>query len=72
MKLRSRKPDPMNISQADPPLDPDSHSGSGDESTPRWVKVFGIIALVLILLVVILHLTGNSLGGPMGHGMQLP
>ena len=39
---------------------------------PRWVKVFGIIALVLILLVVILHLTGNSLGGPMGHGMQLP
>ncbi len=41
-------------------------------SAPRWVKVFGIIALVLILLVVILHLTGNSLGGPMGHGMQLP
>ena len=35
----------MNISQADPPIDPDSHSGSGDESTPRWVKVFGIIAI---------------------------
>ncbi len=41
-------------------------------STPRWVKVFGIIALGLILLVIILHLTGNSFGGPMGHGMQLP
>ena len=35
-------------------------------STPRWVKVFGIIALVLVLLFVILHLTGNSLGGPGG------
>jgi hypothetical protein len=30
--------------------------------TPRWVKVFGIIGLVLVLLFVILHLTGNSLG----------
>ncbi|PAE36667.1 hypothetical protein [Bacillus sp. 7884-1] len=27
-------------------------------STPRWVKVFGIIAIVLILLFVILKLTG--------------
>jgi hypothetical protein len=32
-------------------------------TTPRWVKVFGIIVVVLILLFVILHLTGNSLGG---------
>ena len=32
-------------------------------STPRWVKVSGIIAIVLVLLFVILHLTGNSLGG---------
>ena len=30
-------------------------------STPRWVKVFGII--VLVLLFVILHLTGGGLGG---------
>ena len=36
-------------------------------STPRWVKVFGIIVIVLVLLFVILHLTGNSLGGPGGH-----
>jgi hypothetical protein len=27
--------------------------------TPRWVKVVGIIAVVLVLLFVILHLTGN-------------
>jgi hypothetical protein len=32
--------------------------------TPRWVKVFGIIALGLVLLVVILLLTG----GPGRHG----
>ena len=30
--------------------------------TPRWVKVFGIFALVLVLLFVILHLTGRGLG----------
>jgi hypothetical protein len=33
-------------------------------STPRWVKIFGIIAIVLILLFVILKLTG--IGG--NHG----
>jgi hypothetical protein len=30
--------------------------------TPRWVKVFGIIGIILVLLFVILHLTGNSFG----------
>jgi hypothetical protein len=33
--------------------------------TPRWVKVFGIIVLVLVLTFVILHLAGLS---PAGHG----
>jgi len=32
-------------------------------STPRWVKIFGIIVLVLVMLFVILHLTGRGLGG---------
>jgi hypothetical protein len=32
--------------------------------TPRWVKVFGIIALVVVLLFVILMFTR----GPGGHG----
>jgi hypothetical protein len=32
--------------------------------TPRWVKVFGIIALVVVLLFVILLFTR----GPGGHG----
>jgi hypothetical protein len=38
--------------------------GTRKERTPRWVKAFGIIALVLVLLVVVLLLTGR--GG--GHG----
>ena len=45
---------------ADPPPCPDTDD---DVGTPRWVKVFGIIALVLVLLFVILHLTGRGLGG---------
>jgi len=32
-------------------------------STPRWVKLLGIMALVLVLLFVILHLTGTTPGG---------
>lgn len=34
--------------------------------TPRWVKVFGLIAIVLIAVFVVLHLTGHGLGGHMG------
>ena len=34
--------------------------------TPRWVKVFGIVVVVLVLLFVIVHLTGHGLGN---HGM---
>ncbi len=40
-------------------------------STPRWVKVLVIIFIALVLLVVILHLTGNSLGGPGGHTQSM-
>ena len=34
---------------------------------PRWVKVFGVIALVLVLLVVVLLLTGGGSHGPGRH-----
>ncbi len=37
-------------------------------STPRWVKVFGVIFLVLVLLFVVLNLTGHS---PMGSHMNM-
>jgi len=38
--------------------------------TPRWVKVFGIIALVVVLLFVIVVFT--SIGGPHGPGRHIP
>ena len=40
-------------------MQPDRTSNT---STPRWVKVFGIIALVLVLVVGFVMLTG--VGGP--------
>ena len=40
-------------------------------TTPRWVKVFGIIFIALVLLVVVLHLTGISHGGPGMHTMPM-
>jgi hypothetical protein len=38
--------------------------------TPRWVKVFGIIAVVVVVLVVVLLVTGR--GGSHGPGRHLP
>lgn len=57
---------------------PDANSGTGDDpgvgpdrgsppSTPRWVKGFGIIALVLVLLVVFMLFTGGGRHGPGRH-----
>ena len=37
-------------------------NGDSPPATPLWVKVFGIIALVLLLLFIILHVTGQGLG----------
>jgi hypothetical protein len=44
-------------------LDRDSPPG-----TPRWVKVSGVVAIVLFLLVAGLHLTGHT----PTHGMPMP
>lgn len=35
--------------------------------TPRWVKVFGIVALILVVLVVVMLLTGRGGHGPGRH-----
>jgi hypothetical protein len=53
---------------ADPARIRDSNTNQPDEtvSTPRWVKVFGIIALVVALLFVILMFTRGP--GGRGHG----
>jgi hypothetical protein len=50
---------PYRDSNGDTGVGPDRGSTT---STPRWVKMFGLIALVLVLLFVILHLTGRGLG----------
>ncbi len=57
---------------------PPPHPGTGDNTgaepdhgltggTPRWVKVFGIIGLVLILLFVVLQSIGGGGHGPGRH-----
>ena len=59
---------------------PDSNSNTGHDtgvkptenrppSTPRWVKVSGIIAIVLVLLVVIIMFIS---GGKHGPGRHIP
>jgi hypothetical protein len=48
----------------------DSHDRSLSTGAPRWVKGFGIIAIVLVLAFVILHLTGHGFGGHGMHGME--
>lgn len=45
--------------------DPPSYPGA-----PRWVKVSGIIAIAMILLVIVVVFTG--VGGPHGPGRHLP
>lgn len=63
---------------ADPPPAADSNRATGDETgvepdrestpgTPRWVKVFGVIALVLVVLVVVMLVTGGGNHGPGRH-----
>lgn len=56
-----------------PRSDADSGEDAAPESrhqlttgTPSWVKVFGVVALVLVLVLVIGLITG--LAGPGGHG----
>ena len=47
----------------DLPPRPNTDGDMGDETAgaPRWVKVFGIVVIVLALLFVILHLAGGGL-----------
>jgi hypothetical protein len=66
----------------DTPPYPDSNSNNGDDTrvrpnrgsppkTPRWVKVSGIIVIVLVLLYVALELSGAG-GGQHGPGRHTP
>ena len=38
-----------------------------EAGTPRWVKVFGIVAVAVVLVFVILLLTGGGSHGPGRH-----
>jgi hypothetical protein len=49
---------------------PDRASTATYPGTPRWVKVFGIIALLLALLVVAIMATG--VGGGQGPSRHMP
>lgn len=42
---------------------------SQNRGTPRWVKLFVVIIIALILLIVILHLTGNDFGSHMSYSV---
>ena len=59
-------------------VEPPRHSDSGDDpgvgpgsttGTPRWVKVSGIIALVVVLVVIIMLLIGGN-HGPGRHTLS--
>lgn len=36
-----------------------------EEGMPRWVKLFGAVFILIVLVVVVLHLMGRGFGG---HG----
>ena len=43
--------------------------------TPRWLKIAGIIAILVVVLVSLMHLTGVEPGGHAAraeHGLQQP
>ena len=50
----------MTEPQPDDRLPPDA--ADGEAGTPRWVKAFGLVALVLLLAFVVLHLVGGGFG----------
>lgn len=52
---------------AEPPAD-DEPSEDNGEGTPRWVKIFGLIGLAVVVLFVVLLVFGGGGHGPGRHG----
>jgi hypothetical protein len=48
----------------------DSPNHRASPGVPRWVKMFGIIGIVLALVFVVLHITGRGFGGHRMRGME--
>jgi hypothetical protein len=62
------------MNMADPPVDPEAGDDTGmgpyrepPAGTPRWVKVFGLAALVVLVLFVVVLLIGGGEHGPGRH-----
>jgi hypothetical protein len=58
----------------DPDSDPDANDAAGAErarvpGTPRWVQVFGLVAIIIIILLVVAQLLFGVQHGP---GMHAP
>jgi hypothetical protein len=60
-------PPPADLQRADPLLYPDAGDDTARQpdresppGTPRWVKIFAITTIVLVLLLAGLHLSGNA------------
>ena len=52
----------------EPFSDPVEEAGPGHSGgTPRWVKVLGLVLLLLVALIAVLHMTGSSPVGAGGH-----
>ena len=50
----------------------DSRDGGGGrtvrrQEVPRWVKIFGVAGIVLIVLFIVLHVSGHGFGGHSMH-----
>jgi hypothetical protein len=46
-----------------PYSDPSDNTGEPATGRPRWVYAAGVIVILVLLLMVVLHLTGNGLAG---------
>ncbi len=51
------------------PSVPNSGTPEATGRTPRWVKVFAIIGVVLVLLIIVMLLTGHGPGRHMHGGL---
>lgn len=47
-----------------------THRYESTHRTPRWVKAFGIIVIILFLVIAVLIFAG--IGGPHGPGRHMP
>lgn len=41
--------------------------GGGRQEVPRWVKIFGVVGIVVIVLFIVLHVSGHGFGGHSMH-----